>query len=235
MMEVCFGECSQTRIPAYFENAASAMQATAERRSQRSRSLMRPDAAPPKLVDYTKCRGPNMPLFQVSLSNSAGGEKSDKVMMLPTLCTQMLHEPKVDGSVLTSCAKHEASQRNSQIRLPRRVQSLEVFPTHSHRRRPQANEERVEFMFRIQPRHRNRSLSSADRIRELAEALASKEDSPGKSPLVSPRKILRPSLFREADRKQSNSSGASSPAPRKRTARTGLHRCASESVLSKVM
>ena len=233
MMDVCFGECSQTRIPAYFENDASAMQATAERRSQRSRSLMRPDAASPKLVDYTKCRGPNMPLLQDSLSKSAGGEKSDKARMLPTLCTQMLHEPKVDGSVLTSCA--EASQRNSQIRLPRRAQSLEVFPTHSHRRRPQANEERVEFMFRIQPRHRNRSLSSADRIRELAEALASKEDSPGKSPLVSPRKILRPSLFREADRKQSNLPGALSPAPRKRIARTGLHRCASESVLSKVM
>ena len=133
-----------------------------------------------KLVDYTVSRGPSFPCLQLPSNSRASAGKS------------------LTSSKSTTSMDNHHHQETTAAVLPRRVKSLEVFPTKSTRIRLAArqetagNEERVEFMFRIQPRQRNRTLSSSERMQEVSDAISKKT---GKGTGVAQRKPRKPVLF----------------------------------------
>ena len=226
-IEVCTSICSAAAIQTNQPHCEADVATT----SRRCTSTSLTKASRRKLVDYTKSRGlgPSLPqMLQAGLRSQKHPESADSDVILTPVGLRQKPQLAVCTPKKNLCGNDAGSdchQQEQEPPFPRRIQSLEVIPTYlRHKDKKDRQEhERVEFMFRIQPRQRNRGLSSRDRIKELADALANKPDSPKMSPLVVTRKIRRPALFKDDD-----SSGKRSLSPKPRS---GMRRHASERLL----
>lgn len=144
----------------------------------------------PKLVDYTVRRGASV--------------QRDDAIRFSRLRPVNARKGPSQSATLSGTA--EGAKCKTRMALPRRLTSPGVIPTYSsskpHRQEAHRTEERIQFMFRSQPRERNRTLSCMERLQEVTDALSKKT---GNAKETVQRKPRKPVLFPK-ERRSSRSS-----------------------------